>query len=77
MKEYLLIVVTRFSCSYKILNPAAVTKESDPKKCAAHILDATGLDPENYRLGHTKACPYPICVLVLLSLRPIDWRRSC
>lgn len=42
--------------SYKILNPAAVTKESDPKKCAQHILDASGLDSELYRLGHTKAC---------------------
>lgn len=47
--------------SYKILNPAAVAKESDEKKCAAHILDNTGLDPENYRLGHTKACsPYKL-----------------
>ncbi|XP_045477209.1 myosin heavy chain, muscle isoform X28 [Harmonia axyridis] len=48
------MVYPDFKLRYKILNPAAVTKESDPKKCAGHILDATGLDPENYRLGHTK-----------------------
>lgn len=45
--------------SYKILNPSAVDKESDPKKIAEVILDATGLDAETFRLGHTKAChPY-------------------
>lgn len=42
--------------SYKILNPAAVSKQSDPKKCAEVILDSSGLDSELYRLGHTKAC---------------------
>lgn len=42
--------------SYKILAPQAAEKESDPKKVAQVILDATGLDPESYRLGHTKAC---------------------
>lgn len=43
-------------CSYKILNPAGVDKESDPKKCAQAILDSTGLDADTYRLGLTKAC---------------------
>lgn len=57
--------------SYKILNPSAVDKESDPKKIAEVILDSTGLDPETFRLGHTKAChPYSrplfLCVLELL-----------
>ena len=33
-------------------------KESDPKKIAQVILEATGLDVESYRLGHTKACLY-------------------
>lgn len=41
---------------YKILAPQAVSKEPDPKKNAQIILDATGLDAESYRLGHTKAC---------------------
>jgi len=41
---------------YKILAPAAVEKESDLKKCAGFILDGAGLDPDKFRLGHTKAC---------------------
>lgn len=45
-----------WKCSYKILAPQAVDKESDPKKIAQVILEATGLDVESYRLGHTKAC---------------------
>lgn len=43
-----------FSNRYKILNPKEVSKESDPKKCAELILNASGLDTELYRLGHTK-----------------------
>lgn len=31
-----------------------MSKESDPKKCAEIILKSTDLDPELYRLGHTK-----------------------
>ena len=46
---------------YKILAPAAVDKvASDPKKAAEAILESTGLDPDQYRLGHTKACYAPI-----------------
>lgn len=41
---------------YKILAPAAVEKESDLKKCASAILEGAGLDPDKFRLGHTKAC---------------------
>ncbi|XP_060521416.1 myosin heavy chain, muscle isoform X35 [Cylas formicarius] len=48
------MVYPDFKLRYKILNPTAVSKESDPKKCADHILQATGLDSELYRLGHTK-----------------------
>lgn len=33
---------------------------SDPKKAAEAILESTGLDPDQYRLGHTKACYVPI-----------------
>lgn len=45
---------------YKILAPAAVDKvASDPKKAAEAILESTGLDPDQYRLGHTKACYAP------------------
>ncbi|XP_064213611.1 myosin heavy chain, muscle isoform X13 [Tribolium castaneum] len=48
------MVYPDFKLRYKILNPAAVDKESDPKKCADLILQATGLDADLYRLGHTK-----------------------
>lgn len=41
---------------YKILAPQAVEQSGgDPKKAASAILDASGLDPDQYRLGHTKA----------------------
>lgn len=45
-----------FTFSYKILDPQGASKQSDPQKCAEVILNATGLDSELYRLGHTKAC---------------------
>ncbi|KAK0159007.1 hypothetical protein PV328_009939 [Microctonus aethiopoides] len=44
-----------FKLRYKILAPAACDAAAgDPKKSAAAILDASGLDPDQYRLGHTK-----------------------
>jgi hypothetical protein len=30
-------------------------KESDPKVAASKCLEEVGLDPESYRIGHTKA----------------------
>uniref|UniRef100_A0A0A9WS97 Myosin heavy chain, muscle n=2 Tax=Lygus hesperus TaxID=30085 RepID=A0A0A9WS97_LYGHE len=45
-----------FKLRYKILNPAAVDRESDILKAAGLVLESTGLDPDMYRLGHTKAC---------------------
>ncbi|XP_068914293.1 myosin heavy chain, muscle isoform X11 [Tenebrio molitor] len=48
------MVYPDFKLRYKILNPVAVTKEPDPQKCAGFILEATGLDSDLYRLGHTK-----------------------
>lgn len=52
------------SFSYKILNPKAVDLEKDPKKIAGIILDAVKLDPENFRLGNTKACnPDSFCLI--------------
>lgn len=38
-----------------ILDPAQMTKEKDPKKAAGKCLETVGLDPDNYRIGHTKA----------------------
>ncbi|XP_076671812.1 myosin heavy chain isoform X10 [Andrena cerasifolii] len=49
------MVYPDFKLRYKILAPAAVDKvASDPKKAAEAVLEATGLDPDQYRLGHTK-----------------------
>lgn len=38
-----------------ILAPAAMTAEKDPKVSAAKCFDSIGLDPDSYRIGHTKA----------------------
>ncbi|XP_014282750.1 myosin heavy chain, muscle isoform X1 [Halyomorpha halys] len=43
-----------FKLRYKILNPAGVEKLTDEKAMAGVILESTGLDPDMYRLGHTK-----------------------
>ncbi|XP_076246109.1 myosin heavy chain isoform X12 [Calliopsis andreniformis] len=49
------MVYPDFKLRYKILAPAAVDKvANDPKKAAEAILEGSGLDPEQYRLGHTK-----------------------
>lgn len=48
-----------------ILAPAIMTAEKDPKVAASKCLESVGLDPESYRIGHTKArlfsagYPYP------------------
>lgn len=41
--------------SYQILAPGPMGLEKDGKKCAEICLNSTQLDPELYRLGHTKA----------------------
>lgn len=38
-----------------ILAPAIMTAEKDPKEAARKCLEAVNLDPESYRIGHTKA----------------------
>lgn len=48
--------------SYMILAPVAMTAEKDPKEAARKCLEEVGLDPESYRIGHTKArrsCYHP------------------
>lgn len=37
-----------------ILAPAIMTAEPDPKKAGAKCLEAVALDPESYRIGHTR-----------------------
>ncbi|XP_072746206.1 myosin heavy chain, muscle isoform X37 [Anoplolepis gracilipes] len=48
------MVYPDFKLRYKILAPAAVDKAKEPKEAAAAVLESTGLDPDMYRLGHTK-----------------------
>lgn len=48
-----------------ILAPAAMTAEKDPKKAAAKCFESIALDPESYRIGHTKA---RMCSLIFDSL---------
>lgn len=43
------------SFSYMILAPALMTAEKDQKKAAQKCFDSVGLDPDSYRIGHTKA----------------------
>ncbi|XP_065090240.1 myosin heavy chain, muscle isoform X3 [Ochlerotatus camptorhynchus] len=43
-----------FKLRYLILAPAAMQAEADPKISAQHCFDAIGLDPDSYRIGHTK-----------------------
>lgn len=38
-----------------ILAPAIMYAEKDPKEAARKCLESVELDPESYRIGHTKA----------------------
>lgn len=46
------------SYSYQILAPQEMFHEKDPKKAAAACFNKIGLDPELYRIGHTKASKF-------------------
>ncbi|KPU73390.1 uncharacterized protein Dana_GF15360, isoform F [Drosophila ananassae] len=48
------MVYPDFKMRYQILNPAGIAGVEDPKKCGALILESTTLDPDMYRIGHTK-----------------------
>ncbi|GBP36663.1 Myosin heavy chain, muscle [Eumeta japonica] len=49
------MVYPDFKLRYMILAPATMTAEKDPKEAARKCLEEVGLDPESYRIGHTKA----------------------
>lgn len=53
--------------SYMILAPAIMQQEKDPKEAARKCLEAVNLDPDSYRIGHTKARPLErtICCFTL------------
>ncbi|KRF98632.1 uncharacterized protein Dwil_GK18232, isoform E [Drosophila willistoni] len=48
------MVYPDFKMRYQILNPAGITGVDDPKKCGSILLESTSLDPDMYRIGHTK-----------------------
>ncbi|XP_017790987.1 PREDICTED: myosin heavy chain, muscle isoform X13 [Habropoda laboriosa] len=48
------MVYPDFKLRYMILAPAAMAAESDPKKSAQRCFEEIGLDPDSYRIGHTK-----------------------
>ncbi|KAL0119529.1 hypothetical protein PUN28_007766 [Cardiocondyla obscurior] len=48
------MVYPDFKLRYMILAPAAMAAESDPKVSAAKCFEEIGLDPDSYRIGHTK-----------------------
>lgn len=49
-----------------ILAPATMASEPDPKTSAAKCLLEIQLDPESYRIGHTKASSRKLSFLLLL-----------
>ncbi|XP_076671834.1 myosin heavy chain isoform X31 [Andrena cerasifolii] len=48
------MVYPDFKLRYMILAPAAMAAEAEPKKAAARCFEEIGLDPDSYRIGHTK-----------------------
>ncbi|XP_029155874.1 myosin heavy chain, muscle isoform X13 [Nylanderia fulva] len=48
------MVYPDFKLRYMILAPAAMAAESDPKIAAAKCFEQCALDPDSYRIGHTK-----------------------
>lgn len=48
------MVYPDFKMRYMILAPALMAAEKQPKNAAAKCLESIGLDPDMYRIGHTK-----------------------
>merc|ERR1712115_403439 len=48
------VLYPEFKSRYNILAAAAVAKAKNDKAAASAVLDAIKLEPEKYRLGHTK-----------------------
>lgn len=57
-----------------ILAPAVMTAEKDQKKAAQKCFDSVGLDPDSYRIGHTKARIYLILFSPLIFVYVSDIR---
>lgn len=59
---------TEITTSYQIICPKLLVGVADPKKCAAVILEQTGLADDTFRLGNTKArIEFIICFFSLDS----------
>lgn len=63
--------------SYKILASEAIAGMDDLQKAAKIILESTGLDPDSYRLGNTKACVhiYSLCFRSKTSFHS-EWQMA-
>lgn len=57
-----------------ILAPAAMAAETEPKKSAARCFEEIGLDPDSYRIGHTKASWRTLDRELIWRFRPVVLR---
>lgn len=53
-----------------ILAPATMAAEPDPKTSAAKCLLEVQLDPESYRIGHTKASQRKLSIFPISTPKP-------
>lgn len=53
--HFVLLNVYLLPFSYLILAPTIMYAEKEPKDAAAKCFESIGLDPDSYRIGHTKA----------------------
>lgn len=69
-KTQLNVLLHRETNRYQILATQAIAGVNDVQKVAKLILESTSLDPDQYRLGNSKACPInllPIVSIVFCS----------
>ena len=59
--------------SYKILAPAILDSEPDPKTGCGKCIESVGLDEDLYRIGHTKA---RIAQCLFLNIISVDFDLS-
>lgn len=55
---------------YQILATQAIAGVNDVQKVAKLILESTSLDPDQYRLGNSKACPINYCLFICFCSQP-------
>lgn len=62
--------------SYKILAPAIMDAEPNPKIATQKCLENTTLDPDFYRIGHTKARKKIIFPFISMFYVTLHWLES-